>query len=146
MDNETDWLGFNDPDERKAAAGPAFIVAPKVGQRELVVMEEMGRRGSADFLGSTEIVFTTVDPETGAEIWEQPQAPDFVAEGERWQRIMSWPTVPTIADAEAFVINARRALLAAWWDRLAAARVEDDAERPATPSRSPKGDADGPQK
>jgi hypothetical protein len=123
-----DFLGFEDPADRRAEQGPAFIVGPKTGQRELLVIEEMHRRGSAEFPGCYQITFT-MDDENG-EIWDPPVAPDYIDEGVRWQRLMRWPEIPDVESAKAHQANARRALVAAWWDRLAAARAEDEAERP----------------
>lgn len=136
MTEPEDFLGFGDPADKRASRGPAFYAPPMATTRELFVFEEMHRKGSADFPGAGEILFTCEDEETGEEIWDPPAAPAFRDEAKRWQRIMKWPTVPTVAEAVAFQNNAVAALLSAWWDRLAAARAEDDAERPPV---KPKG-------
>jgi hypothetical protein len=128
-----DFLGFGDPAEQRAAQGPAFIAGARVGPRELIVLEEMSRKGAKAFSGASDVIFTADDDvETGAEIWDPPQPPDFVDEGKRWQAIMRWPEIPSIADAEQFQAHVRRGLLAAWWSRLASARQADDAERPGS--------------
>jgi hypothetical protein len=109
--------------------GAALITAPSVGQNELIVLEQMHRFGSRDFPGSGEVLFT-METESGDEVWDAPVAPDFLDEGVRWAKIMSWPRVPEIWEAEAFQLNARRACMASWWSRLAAPRALDD-QQPA---------------
>lgn len=132
-----DYLGFGDPVERQIARGPAFIVGPRVGPREVEVLEQLHRLGSKDFPAASETLFT-METDDGLEIWDPPTAPNWIDQGVRWQRIMQWPSVPTVADAEAYQANARRALVASWWDRLAAARADDEAGRPARGSRAVK--------
>jgi hypothetical protein len=131
-------LTISDEDDGGAPIGPALMPGGRVGLNELLVLEQMTRFGARDFPGAGDIVFTAVTRD-GEEIFDPPQPPDHRDEGERWQAIMTWPTVPTVAEAIAFAVNARRGLLAAWWDRLAAARAADEAERPGSsaPKRGP---------
>lgn len=132
-----DWLGLEDDGERKAAAGPAFVVGPRSGEREALVQEQMHRAAARDFPGAGEVLFIA-DDGNGGECWDPPQPPDFADEGERWKRLMKWPVIPSIADALQFKISAERACEAAWWGRLSEARAADDSERPALPSARPK--------
>jgi hypothetical protein len=123
-------LSGGDDDDGKPPVGPALMLGAKMGDNELRMYEFMIRSGSRQFPGSADVMFTFLTDD-GDAIWDPPVPPDFVDEAKRWQDLMSWPTVPTIEEARAFQTNARAALLAAWWDRLAAARAEDDAVRPA---------------
>ena len=42
---DDEWLNFGDPAERRAAHGPALISRPPLGPNELLVAEQMHRRG-----------------------------------------------------------------------------------------------------
>jgi hypothetical protein len=124
--------GFDLEADSNAPLGPALISCWTAGPAEILVLEEMHRKGAAAFPGSTKVMFTAQDDTTGEETWPAPMPPDFVDIGLVWQRLMDWPVVPIPDVAQAFVLSARLGLLAAWWDRLAAARAEDEAVRPAT--------------
>ena len=121
---DTDWLGFEDPAERKAAQGPAFFASAPKGPRELAVYEAM-MRGAPH--SATTVLFTRIDEETGLEEWDAAPPPAYFDGGEAWMKILKWPTAPTIEQALAAQINARASLLGEWWTRLAAARAQDDA-------------------
>ncbi len=114
---EPDYLGFGDEAERRAAQGPALIVSAPFGARELIVAEQLHRK--EDLEACNRLVFIAVNDETGEETLE---------EAETWQRIMRWPREPTIAEIEAFRLNAKATRAARWWQRLAEARALDDAE------------------
>lgn len=118
-----DYLGFEDPVERQAAQGPAFIVTEPLGPRELKVYHDMML---AVPRAAREMVFTATDETTDEELWEVNPPPRYYHGGEHWQKIMDWPTVPTIEEAMAFKFNAQVSTLAAWWPRLAAARALDE--------------------
>ncbi|WP_338830440.1 hypothetical protein [Bradyrhizobium sp. 27S5] len=128
---DTDWLGFEDPVERRAAQGPALVIPATLGPAELLVLEQMHRMG--DDPACNRVLFVDTDEASGEEIWAPPAKGDRIDEGERWKAIMRWPVIPDIRDAEAFKANALAARLAKWWDRLKAARAEDEAERPVAP-------------
>ncbi|MCU1340395.1 MAG: hypothetical protein JWO19_5976 [Bryobacterales bacterium] len=110
-----DLVSSDDDDSANPPAGPALMLPAKMGPMELLVAEELHRRD--DLPAANTIVFTMLDEETGVEILE---------EGERWRKIMGWPTVPSIEDAQAFQLNVRRARLAKWWNKLRDAKAEDD--------------------
>jgi hypothetical protein len=147
----TDFLGFEDDNEKRAAVGPAVIAAAKIGGHELRVRAAMHVDGAREeFAGKIHmwqtrdkmkhynagrVIFTsTCDPKTGEPIPEQwdevrdEEKGTFESEGERWRKIMRWPvgTVPTPADAMAFMANANARLLAKWWGRLQEARALDE--------------------
>jgi len=121
-----DYLGLEDSAERVAASGPALMVPSKVGPRELIVLEEMHRRD--DDLACNRLIFTEVDDVAGEERWATRARGDENDEASRWKTIMGWPRIPTVEEAQQFKANALAARLARWWDRLAAARAEDEAE------------------
>jgi hypothetical protein len=110
-----DDLSLED-DNSAPAQRPAFVVAPAATPAELLVLEEMHRNGARpEYAGAGILLFVAIDEETGAEDWDEGQ-------GAKWQKIMSWPRVPTIAEAEAWKANAEARLNAAYWDRLQRAR------------------------
>lgn len=115
MTEPEDYLGFTDPADRRAEQGPALISYPSLGPAELIVAEQMHRKD--DVVEANKISFVMVDDETGAETLEDAAA---------WQRILEWPREPDVAEVQAAQVNARAARLARWWDRLAAARAEDE--------------------
>jgi hypothetical protein len=125
---DTDWLGFGDEQDRRAAQGPALISYPPKGRRELVVAEEMHRK--ADDPACNKVLFTTVT-DAGEEVLEEALV---------WQRIMEWiAREPTVAEVEAYQLYARMSRLAEWWTRLGAAKAADDAEPDLPNVPKPKG-------
>jgi hypothetical protein len=126
-----DYLGFEDPTERRAALGPALIAAETRGPRELSTWHDMERRAPAV---AREALFTTIVdevtleplPEERWEITKDRDTGEIKDEGLRWQALMAWPRVPTIEEALAAQTNARTACLAEWWDRLQTARALDE--------------------
>jgi hypothetical protein len=114
---DTDYLGFGDEAERRAAQGPAFVSHPPLGPRELIVAEQMHRKNDEE--ACNRMLFITVPDDGGEEVLEEPLV---------WQRIMRWPREPTIAEVQAFQLNARAARTARWWSKLAEAKALDDAE------------------
>lgn len=123
-DEPIDYLGLGDPAEQGAAQGPALVVPAKMGPRELAVAEQMHRLGAS--LAANRLLFTVADDVTGVEDWAPKARGDHFDEAERWKAIMRWPRIPTVDEAQAFQHNARVARLAKWWDRLAAARADDE--------------------
>jgi hypothetical protein len=125
-------LELESEDECKPEKGAALIVGPAVGDTELRLLEEMHRNGGLpEYVGAGVPLFVNQDEETGAEIWDDGQ-------GAKWQKIMSWPREPTIAEAEAWKANAGARLKAAFWDRLQRARSRTFiAPKLALPSKPP---------
>jgi hypothetical protein len=79
-----------EPDtEGREPPGPALIVPGANPQLE--ISEQMYRCARRDFPGSGEVIFVDVDEQTGEEMF-------FYAE--RWQRLLTWPRLPTLAEAE----------------------------------------------
>jgi hypothetical protein len=111
-----DDLNLED-DNSAAGPRPALYVAPAATPAELIVLEQMHREGARpEYAGAGCVLFTAEDEATGAEIWDEGQAA-------KWRKLMRWPRDPTIAEATAWKENAEARLLAAFWDRLQAARL-----------------------
>jgi hypothetical protein len=132
-DATEDWLGLGDEQDRRAAAGPALISHPSLGPRVLLMVEQMHRK--SDAVACNRILFVTVNDVDGTETLEEPLI---------WQREMRWPREPTIAEVQQFQTFARASRLAAWWDRLAAANAEDEAERLGQRATKPDGGPERP--
>jgi hypothetical protein len=127
-----DYLGFGDEAERRGAVDFALISHPPMGPCELIVAEQMHRKQDAP--ECNRILFATVTDD-GVEVLEEPLA---------WQRIMRWPREPTVAEVQQFQLNARASRLAAWWERLAAAKAEDDSAARPVRATKPEGGPDRP--
>lgn len=117
-----DLSGPDDDDDGKPQPGPALMLGAPMGPRLLKVTEEMGRMG--DYPGADEVPFTMIDDD-GNESWE-PAPRGKIGEGEKYQALMSWPTIPGIEAVNAFISNAQARRLAEWWPALARAKALDD--------------------
>jgi hypothetical protein len=122
IDNEdSDYLGLNDADEKRAKRPPGFISSPPMAECEMQVSQEMYLAGLREkqFAGATETLFT-VDTLDG----EMMEASEAV----RWAAIMAWPSearLPTLAEVEQFQRSRTSKLERAYWDKLRAAVIRD---------------------
>jgi hypothetical protein len=118
-----DLSGPSDDDDGRPQPSPALMLAAPRGPRLLRLTEEMFRM--SDISGCNEVPFTIIDDETGVESWE-PAPRGKIGEGEKYKVLMSWPTIPTIDEVNAFISNAQARRLAEWWPKLAEAKRLDD--------------------
>jgi hypothetical protein len=134
-DEQEDYLGLIDADERQQRRWPAFVTSPPMGQAELLAAQAMHLEGlrNKKFAGATEPVF--VVEEGGEELVEESEAA-------RWRALMGWPEtarLPTLAEVEQFQRARDRRLYAAHWERLRAAVLEDEATKAEADARRTAG-------
>jgi hypothetical protein len=103
------------------------VTGDQAGNYELQALEMMHRDGaSREFKGHGVLLFTE----------------DGKLENDNvWQKVMNWPCLPTLAEAEAWKFNAEARLLAKWSDTLATARKLDEAETQERERREAENDA-----
>jgi hypothetical protein len=121
-DEDSDYLGLNDADEKAAKRPPGFISSPPMGDAELHVAEAMHLASLRDkqFIGATEPIFS-IENEDGTETLPIDQAL-------KWGAIMGWPRearLPTLGEVEQFQRARDNALYAAYWSRLRDAVIRD---------------------
>ena len=105
-----DDLLLEPDDEGQPPPGPALIIPANLSNRELIISEQIYRMRGHDLACCGPIMFTT-EMEDGTEIWDEREA-------RRWQKMMGWPREPTIAEAQAFKMNADARVAAAEWFAL----------------------------
>src|SRR5581483_12324953 len=95
-------------DERAKEQRPFGLVIPTLeAGMSLTDAEERFRKSKTPF----PVMFTVEDEKTGEEIW------DAAAEGEKWRLVMSWPVVPSVAEAEQYQVHRIALAERAAWER-----------------------------
>jgi hypothetical protein len=123
IDNEdSDFLGLNDADEKRAKRPPGFISSPPMQECEMQVSQAMYLASLRDkqFAGASEPIFS-IEDEDGVETME-------IGEALKWQALMGWPKearLPTLPEVEQFQRARDSALHRAYWDRLRDAVIRD---------------------
>jgi hypothetical protein len=134
-EQQEDYLGLDTDDEREQQRRPAFVISPPMGQAELLAVQAMHLEAlrSKKYAGAVEPVF--VIEEDGGELLEE-------AEAVRWRALMGWPEtarLPTLQEVEQMQRARDRKLYAAYWERLRAAVVEDEAAKAEADARRTAG-------
>jgi len=133
IDNEdSDFLGLNDADEKRAKRPPGFISSPPMQECEMQVSQAMYLASLRDkqFAGASEPIFS-IEDEDGVETME-------IGEALKWQALMGWPKearLPTLPEVELFQRARGNALYRAYWDRLREAVVQDAANKEAAEAK-----------